>query len=296
MPRFLGLDVGGSATRWTLVDSRGDIQASGEVAGFSAGLPLPNALASAKLSFDQIRRQLDRVQSVTAGITGLNRGSDAASQIAHLIADIFTVRDVNVMSDIELQHRAHFPPGRGILVYCGTGSIAGHVSASGQLQTAGGRGVIIDDAGGGYWIATAGLRTVLRLEDRSPHDGWSTQLGRSLSILLGGADWPTVKTAIASRSRGEIALLARCVADAARKGDPLAIGILRQAGAELALIADMLFDRVGFQPVILTGRASELHGEIISAMREALPHATIAQRFADASVAAARIAHGGDHG
>ncbi len=292
MPQFLGLDVGGSATRWTLVDARGDIQSSGEVPGFSAGIELSTVLASAQSSFAQIRGQFSGVSSVAAGITGLSRGSETASHIAHLIADIFAVRDVNVMSDIELQHRAHFKPGQGIVVYCGTGSIAGHVNVTGQLMTAGGRGVLIDDAGGGYWIATSGLRTVFRLEDRTPDEGWSTPLGRSLSILLGGTQWPHVKTAIASRSRGEIALLARGVAEAARLGDPLALGILRQAGAELALIADMLLDRVGFQPIVLTGRASELHSEIVTAMREVLPQIVISQRFAEASVAAARIAHG----
>jgi glucosamine kinase len=292
MQGFLGLDVGGTATRWTLVDDKGNIRSAGESAGFSAGNKIEDVLSSASSSFNDIKRHLHSIQSVTAGITGLSRGSDIAALLARMIADTFGVLDVNVMSDIELQHRAHFAPGTGIIVYCGTGSIAGHVRANGNLVTTGGRGVTIDDAGGGYWIATSGLRTVFRLEDREPDSGWSTPLGRSLSILLGGTEWPVVKTAIASRSRGEIALLARCVADAARKGDPLALGILRQAGSELALIADMLLDRVGFQPVIITGRASELHGEIVLAMREVLPHVTITQRFAEASVAAARIAQG----
>jgi hypothetical protein len=42
----------------------------------------------------------------------------------------------------------------------------------------------------------------------------------------------------------------------------------------------------------LTGRASELHAEVLLSMREALPHINISQKFAEASVAAARIGQG----
>jgi glucosamine kinase len=292
LPQFLGLDVGGSSTRWTLIDDYGHVNASGQSVGFSAGSSIVDVIASASKVFAEIKQHFDVVQSVAAGITGLSRGSETAASLARMLADVFSTSDVSVMSDIELQCRSHFAPGRGILVYSGTGSIAGHMSSGGRLSTSGGRGVNIDDAGGAYWIATAGLRTILRLEDRSPSAGWSTPMGLSYAMMLGGSEWGHIKTVLASKSRGEFALLARCVADAGRKGDPLALGILRQAGSELALLADMLIDRVGMQPIILTGRASELHSEILMGMREALPDIQVVQKFAEASAAAARIAQG----
>jgi glucosamine kinase len=292
LSKYLGLDVGGTSTRWTLLNHLGEVSSKGEAKGFSASSSLKDVLEAASASFNEIKEHLGSVQSITAGITGLNRGSDVACALARVLSQTFSVTDVSIMSDIELQFRTHFKPGIGIIIYCGTGAIAGHVSKDGLLSTAGGRGVIIDDAGGAYWIAVAGLRTILRLEDRSPHAGWTTPMGRSMGLSLGSTDWSQVKEAVASKSRGEFALLARCVADAARKGDALAVGILRQAGAELALIADMLIDRIGLQPIILTGRGSELHSEILIAMKEALPNVQITQTYAEASDAAARIAHG----
>jgi glucosamine kinase len=285
--------VGGTATRWSLVDGAGDVKATGEAPGFSASSALPDSIAVAEDILSSIRKQLGQIQAITAGITGLSRGSDMAAALARVMANIFEVRDVSLMSDIELQCRAHFKQGEGILVYSGTGSVAGHVTHTGRLETAGGKGVRIDDAGGSYWIAAYGLRTILRLEDREFNLGWGSPMGQSMALMLGSSDWATVKSRIASMDRGAFATLARAVADGARKSDPLALGILRTAGAELALLADMLVDRIGRHAVVLTGRAAELHPEIVISMREALPHCRVEQKFMEASAVAARLAFSG---
>jgi N-acetylglucosamine kinase-like BadF-type ATPase len=50
--------------------------------------------------------------------------------------------------------------------------------------------------------------------------------------------------------------LALAVARAAKQGDPVAIGILREAETELMRLAEVLKRRFGERPVVVKGRAA----------------------------------------
>ncbi|WP_229507827.1 hypothetical protein [Massilia sp. Dwa41.01b] len=89
--------------------------------------------------------------------------------------------------------------------------------------------------------------------------------------------------------RGEIGKLAVVVAASAGQ-DPVADAILTEAGRELARLAQALIARFGPRPVVLSGRAAELHPIIAASMRASLPAATITQRATRAHHAAARLA------
>ncbi len=136
------------------------------------------------------------------------------------------------MSDTRLAYLCAFAPGEGVLVYAGTGSAASHVAAEGGVTLVGGKGVIIDDAGGGYWIATRGLRSLLRREDARPGSAWKTPLGQAFARRSAGADWPSVRQVVYGGDRGGIGRLALAVAEAAAGGDASALSIL-EAGARV---------------------------------------------------------------
>ncbi len=268
--RYLGLDIGGSATRWCLINSRAVVLARGETGGFSGHLAQADVLATAEKALAVIHLQTGNVLRITAGVTGLSRGTAQARQLHLLLQQRFGGADIETMPDIELSCRAAFSDTPGIVVYAGTGSIAAHLTLAGQLITAGGKGVLIDDAGGGYWIAAAAMRAILRQEDTKPGSGWNTVLGQELGKTLGGTDWPVVRQAFYALDRGGIALLALAVGAAARHGDSTAIMLLQAAGAELAGFAQMLLNRVGHLPVILAGRAATLHPAVSDSMRDIL--------------------------
>jgi N-acetylglucosamine kinase-like BadF-type ATPase len=285
----LGIDAGGSATRWALAGADGRLLAQGQVAGLG-GLLLTTAdgrtqLAATLAALAAACGPQARVGRVVAGLTGYATADHAVWQ--GLLAAPFGLANaaVQAMSDVELACRAAFPPGSGILVYAGTGSIAAHLDAVGTLHRAGGRGAVLDDAGGGYWVTMQALRHLWRLEDAAPGTAAQTPLGRQLFARIGGSDWAATRawlygsagSAQDAASRGEVGLLALAVAAAAGEGDGAALSILQQAGRELARLAACLLGRVGAQPLALGGRVWGLHPRLLAAFEAALPPGVRAQ-------------------
>jgi N-acetylglucosamine kinase-like BadF-type ATPase len=159
------------------------------------------------------------------------------------------------------------------------------------LHRAGGRGAVIDDAGGGHWIARQALQLVWRAEDATPGAAAATPLGRALAQAVGGDDWPATRAFVYGASRGELGTLALAVAAAADEGDAPALALLQQAGRELARLAQALHGRLGAGlPVALAGRVFDLHPAIEAALRQALPGVALHRSSEPAQHAAARLA------
>lgn len=295
-PCFLGMDVGGTQTRWALATRAGELVAEGVADGFS-GVALAsdsqgeivrdrlNAIAA------MVHRALPnrRLCGLHAGVTGI--GGDAPRLVA-MIVEAFNLADhqVTVTSDAELIFHALLAPGEGYLVYAGTGSIAAFVDAAGELRRAGGRGVMLDDAGGGYWIAREALRRIWRREDEQPGAWRDSPMACALFAVVGGDSSIFSARFLMEKQRGEIGMLARVVAQHAHE-DALALEILRDAGMELARLAHAMTGRYGERRIVVAGRASQLHPVIESVMRQAMS-ATAKIEFlqVQAHVAAARIA------
>ncbi|MCM0608492.1 MAG: ATPase [Ideonella sp. WA131b] len=298
-PCHLGLDAGGTQTRWALADAAGRLHAEGTAPPLS-GLMLLDDVGRAALraALDALAAALPpglALRRAWAGITGVDATLAPALAQALAAALRLGAAQVHVVSDIDLACRAAFAPGEGVLVYAGTGSVAAHRAADGRLHRAGGRGAVIDDAGGGHWLAREALCRVWRLEDAAPGQGLATPLGRALARAVGGADWAATRNFVYGASRGELGTLALAVAEAAREGDATARALLAQAGAELARLAQALHTRLGAAlPVALAGRVWALHPAIEAAFRAALqasaPGVPVRPLSEPAHVAAARLA------
>jgi glucosamine kinase len=282
----LGLDAGGSATRWTVVDRAGVVLGAGELAPVDGHLFNPAnrarfvamaaALAdvTAKLAPD----------GVVAGITGLTGGSPEADTARDILAQALGVSSVLVEDDLWIGYHAAFAPGAGHVVYAGTGSVGLHIKADGNLVRVGGRGMLIDDGGSAFWIGREGLNTLYRRIDAGQAEG---SLGAALYAAIGGTDWNAVRAYVYGGGRNAVAMLAMAVAVA---DDPGAAAILGQAGRELARLGRDLVARIGVLPVVLQGRAASLHPAILTAMRDAAPGLDITLHQADAALAAAKLA------
>ena len=273
LPTGLGIDAGGTQTRWALASPDGTILAEGQVAGLSAlqiasadGRAAVQALL-AELAAEVLRHA--RPLRIRAGLTGY--GGDAAPWQA-LLAPLFDLpaAAISLASDIEVAYLGSFAPGEGYLVYAGTGSIGAFIDRDGQFHRAGGRGVMLDDGGGGFWIAREALRHVWRNEDEEPGRWRTSPLSLAVLDQIGSADWAASRQFIYGQDRGAVGTLALAVA-ASAEADPVAAAILQRAGAELARLALALTRRFGARPVTLAGRASTLHPLIAASMRAALP-------------------------
>lgn len=272
----LGLDAGGTQTRWALADTRGGLIAEGHVAGFSAlQLDTPQGRDAVHLAVQELAIALrpytqDLTLGLYAGITGL--GDPAAEQaLRHLFTEALplTPAFVTLTQDMDIAYRAAFAPGDGYLLYAGTGSIAAFVDAQGRSHRVGGRGPVLGDEGGGYWIATQALAHIWRNEDMQPGTWRESAMARRVFEFLGGSDWALSRRFMSGKERGAIGQLALQVA-ASAADDEAAQALLRRAGAELARLAYVLMQRFGPRPVALAGRALQLHPLIEQSLRQHL--------------------------
>ncbi len=296
----LGLDGGGSATRWALWGAGGKV-AEGElpaVTGYLFNAPDRARFAGIAAALGRAvapwNGSLGEIGHVVAGITGLSAGTEAGDIAARLLADAagVDVARVHVEDDVWIAFHAAFAPGEGHVVYAGTGSVGLHVRADGSAVRVGGRGMLIDDAGSAFAIGRAALSHVFRRLDETP--GCRSTLAEAIFAAVGGSDWGTVRAHAyggGERSpRDAIAQLARVVAAAARDGDAAALAILTEAGDELGRLATLLARREGDRPVALLGRAATLHPAIAAAARARAAPLDLALRTIDAAAAAARLA------
>jgi glucosamine kinase len=297
----LGIDAGGTRTRWALAAPGGAIVAEGAVGGLSA---LQMASEAGRESVRATLAELAQAAlphgvpaRVHAGLTGLTAAHGHGELVQRWLTELLHLDAgaVGLSSDIEIACRAAFAPGAGYLVYAGTGSIGAFVDADGHFHRAGGRGVVLDDGGGGFWIAREALRHIWRNEDERPGSWRASPMAHAVFEYVGGDDWTCSRQFIYGQERGAVGKLALAVAAAADR-DPAAAAILRAAGQELARLAQALVGRFGPRPVAVSGRAAGLHPGILDAMRVALattcPDVPLTTSAGDAHHAAARMALG----
>lgn len=283
----LGLDLGGSSSKW-------HVRRGLEVLGAGAGPPVTATLLATeagRVNLRALREALPAgIGAVWAGLPGFGASRpDAADLLAQLAAGLgLGPGRVHLESDLDLAFRAHLRPGEGVLVYAGTGSVAYHVAAGGQVRRAGGHGFHIDDDGAGYALGRAALRWLTGQLDRGDTPGGSLAL--EVQAVTGGLDWDALRRfTYAQPGAAAVARLAPAVGRAADAGDAVACGILRDAAEVLAALAVTVQRRLpAAVPVVATGGALRVSPLFGAELRRACPGVVIQQR--DHAAAAARSA------
>lgn len=286
----LGLDGGGSSSKWVILNPGGQSLAQGRVGPISGHLFKEEQRLQIFAALDELLAGARPHQpvAVVGGITGLDALTPEAARLTDYIARALQLpaERVSIMNDMDLAYRANFAPGAGILVYAGTGSVAYHITLEGRVVRAGGHGFIIGDEGGGYWIGKTALRQLMRWHD----EGVATAaypLAQQLYQAIGGSDWPTIRAYVYGGGRQAVAALAPAVGLSAQQGDEPARQILLQAGRELADLAQTLRHRLGDLPVVLTGGALQVSPLVVQGAREIMALETSQLSSAEA---AARMA------
>lgn len=273
----LGLDGGGSSSRWLLLASEGEVPA--EVLGEGRTGPLTGHLFEGDdVQLERLRMLLtdaaavQKPDALVAGLTGLHPKTKAFELYTKTVAETLELGPECILlaDDMRIAYASAFGPGEGVLVYAGTGSIAYHRTAAGDVLRTGGYGYLIDDAGGGYWLGREGLRAVLRQYDTLGLPS-QTHLANMLYAKLGSRDWDELMPLIYSGGRTFIASLAPALAEAAEVGDEDAQRILWAGGLELARLATGLFGRLGgVLPVAFAGGISQLSPVLTEALEQTL--------------------------
>ena len=241
-PLGLGIDAGGSSTRWLLRSSSGAVLRQGRTGPLTGHIFNENDPQLAQfvgiLEAAKVARTPD---ALVAGITGLHPGTVAVNLLTRAVKDVLGLTPERMMlsNDMHVAFRSTFGPGEGVLVYAGTGSVAYHETATGEVVRAGGYGYLVDDAGAGFWLGQQGLKALFRQVDAAGKPS-KTPLAERLYARLGSRNWSQIMPVVYGGGREFVASLAPAVAEAERAGDETARAILEQAGAELArLVRDV---------------------------------------------------------
>ena len=294
----LGIDVGGTASRWLACDAQGVEIARGQARGATGHIFNPAERERLAGAVSEIAAALHAAGlasgSITAGLTGY--GAAVATEVETLLSEALAVprQAIIVVDDIVLASLANFGPGEGHLISAGTGSIGVHLGEHDQVRV-GGRGILIEDAGSGSWIALRALDQLYRTVDHMGSAGEHQRLATSLFAAIGGEQWSDVRQFVYGGDRGRIGTLAVAVAQAAEQGDALALSILRQAGTELARLALALVARVGDRPIGFVGGVFRLHPVILQEALTCLAGHSVSLLEADTVLAAARLQAVGDY-
>lgn len=289
----LGIDAGGSASRWVLLSSDGALQRglTPPLSGLITHEAERHRASAALEALIAAARTAGQPQAVVAGIAGLSAGGEAAAYYRARLADAFGLAAERVLvdDDVRIAYLSVFRPGEGVLVYSGTGSAAYFESPTGASYRAGGYGFAIDDAGSGFWLGREALKAALRQRD-AQGEGARSLLAEELFKQLGSREWPTLRARIYRDPRRELAALAPAVVRAAQRGDPTAQALLAAAGRELAELALALFRRLGqLYPVALAGGLTRAGSPLSDSLKAALP-VPLRLAEADAARSAARLA------
>lgn len=288
-PACIGIDIGGTGSRWVACDVQGRELARGLSRGATAHIF--NAAERQRLEavLGDIAVQLAThgilPARVRAGLTGFGRGGEAAAKV--LFSNAFGVQ-ADLFDDITASYLAVFRPGEGHVVSAGTGSFGVHVSTDGSQVRVGGRGILVDDAGSGSWIALRAVECLYRAHDRDGNFDAMPCLAHHIFAMVGAKEWDNVREFIYSGDRGRIGTLAVAVSRAAHDGERFAMELLSRAGRELAEIATNLTIRIGPSPLAFIGGALDLHPNIKMAIDATLSGRDIFFPRPDAALAAAQ--------
>jgi N-acetylglucosamine kinase-like BadF-type ATPase len=246
---FLGVDGGGTKTRFILVDGDGKLAAADEG---------PTS--------DHLQVGIDGVRDVLAGgVAALFReagkdgssiayaffglpayGEDSAAQVLldGLPEPLLGHRRYRCGNDMICAWAGSLGGEDGINIVAGTGSI-GYGERKGRSARAGGWGEIFGDEGSAYWIAAQGLNIFTRMSDgRLPQGPLHASLRRHLGL---DADLDLCAKLANAPSRRAIAAMAELVARAARDGDIEAMRVFDDAARELAAIIEALRQALQFE-------------------------------------------------
>ncbi|QDV15790.1 Glucosamine kinase GspK [Gimesia panareensis] len=250
----LGIDGGGSKTTAALavVSDDREFHVVGRGAAGASNLNAVGLEAAAselkravELAFQSAGTKVHQVAVLCMGMSGAGRPAEqnawAEWAVQNQIAD-----EVVVVTDAETVLAAGTPEGAGVTLIAGTGSLAFGKDAIGTEVRAGGWGYLLGDEGGGYQLAIAAIKAVLKAVDgRGPETTLQSRILHSLSLTA-----PEELIGYVYQDpgdRGEVARLSRLVFAAAAEDDAVACAILEQGVNELAELVVAVARRLQFE-------------------------------------------------
>ena len=243
----LGIDAGATKTVCYLAGADGSLL--GEARGGGANLQAEGELGVEKVLHavmdEAVGSHPVAIDAICLGMAGVDREADGTI-VRGIMRRIGAKARILVVNDALVALIAGLGDDPGIVIICGTGSIAYGRNARNQAARSGGWGHILGDEGSGYWIGGRALRAVARAADgRGP----ATSLTRRVLAHFGAAQPSDLIHEVYDRQvrPSALAQLAQTVQAARDEGDEVGTAILEEAVRELIAAAGSVTKQLGMR-------------------------------------------------
>ncbi len=248
--RYLGVDGGGTKTRFVLIDAAGAVLAQaqrGTTYHPQVGLDGVRAILADGIGevLQQAGIEADAIGHAFFGLPAHGEDSAVTPQLDAIPATILGHDRSTCGNDMVCGWAGSLACADGINIVAGTGSI-GYGQRHGRDARAGGWGEVFSDEGSAYWIAVQGLNAYARMSDGRLPRGPLHAAFNAHFALADDLDLCARIHGEHAFTRDQVARLSLLVAQAARDGDAMAADTYVRAGQELALIAEALRRTLGF--------------------------------------------------
>lgn len=262
---YLGVDGGGSKTRFAAIDASGALLAEAQLGTtYHPQVGLDGVRATLADGIGQLLGQLQRSPADIAqaffGLPAYGEDSRATAALQVIPEQVLGHDRYACDNDMVCGWAGSLACADGINIIAGTGSM-GYGRRGAAAARCGGWGEAFSDEGSAYWIAIQGLNAFSRMSDGRLPRGPLHALLRE-HFQLGGHDLDICAHVYGEGvgTRGDLARLSPLVSRAAQAGDAVAAAIFERAGEELAAIAVALHDALRFDaggpvPVSYSGGA-----------------------------------------
>lgn len=278
MSLVLGIDGGGTRTRASIVDGDKVLghAISGSIKQLRVGADVADANLRAVLKDVYAQAGVKSVQAACCGIASVTMPG-IREWITGVFSD-FGVEKSDIVGDQVIALDGAFKGGAGILQIAGTGSNTIGRAPDGSNESAGGWSSRLGDEGSGYWIGLHSVRRALRAYDR----GEPTQVLKRVGEIWGTPDLDQLINVGDGTPGPDFAALAPTIYELAQAGDPVAVGVLKQAADDLVEFVLLVRDKLkkkhniaGEVPVAWTGGVVEkmttVREAFFKGLREAAP-------------------------
>jgi N-acetylglucosamine kinase-like BadF-type ATPase len=248
---FLGVDGGGTKTAFLLLDSAGTVVARTVLPSsyyFNDSIELVERIVADGVALTCRAASIEPgdIDYAFFGLPGYGEVSADQATLDALPAAALGHNRYASGNDMVCGWAGSLGAADGINVVGGTGSMT-YGERHGRGIRVGGWGELFGDEGSAYWIGTCGLNAFSRMSDGRLERGPLYDHIRLFAQLEGDLDLIDVVFNDWKKDRTRIAALSVTVAAAAESGDRVAADILARAGEELASLADVTRERLGFE-------------------------------------------------
>lgn len=307
-----GFDAGQTHSRCRLArrlaDGQLQVMAEGEGPGVrhlaAPGGPeqFQQALRQSLAAADQGSGRTQPLAAAAIGASGIEAGTERQQQGRRLAATALAVAEPQVLvtGDEQTALRGAFNDGCGLLLICGTGTIAIGRNAAGREGRCAGWGWLLDQAGSTHDIGRDGLAASLRMADgRQPEGPLKERLWRQLGLDPEDPQAPQQLKALVVTpgfAPAGFAALAPTIDQLALAGDAEALAIVERNSEALVAMARTLSQRLDLAAPAICGvgggfeHLTSLRRHFNAALAEQLPGARIQPPAGDACQGALLLA------